>query len=154
MPRVRSALVLGLLLLAGCASPGPLQLDGVKPGERVRATPRTGSSDSVIDATLRRQVEGSLEITRAADPTIYRIPILDLERLEVVRGRSRPRGALTTASLTALGGLLAGMVCRSACAESRGRTWAPLTGFALGASVGAVTGAILAPARWVEVRIH
>jgi hypothetical protein len=159
MKRARRTIPLvatGLMLAAACATPGPVSLDELQPGQAVRTSRSTSAEGDVTVHQLVRQVGGSIEVRTAADSTPVRIHLVDLDRLQVVRGRSRPRGSMIGAFAGGLGGIVVGMACQARCTENEsGRRYiAPLAGFAIGAPVGALVGIVLAPLRWVDVRIR
>lgn len=170
MTRSRAGIALVAVVLAGCSTASPVTLADLRPGEAVRTVDRAGiaQSSGVGNAGLEgmaastrvyslvRQVNGSIEVTSADEPTPFRIHLVDLERLEVVRGRDTPRAAMVGAGAGILAGVVVGMICRSVCGDGseNGRYNAPLTGLAIGVPVGALIGALLAPGRWVEVRLR
>jgi hypothetical protein len=110
----------------------------------------------VLTLELVRQVNGSIEVHDASPAVPFRIHLAELEQLQVVRGRARPKGTAFGAIGGGLIGILGGMVCQAACAENaQGKRYeAPLAGFVIGAAAGAVVGAILAPPRWLNVRLR
>jgi hypothetical protein len=142
------------VLLTACVTPGPIGLDELRPGDVLRTTDVTegGSRDWI----LVRQISGSIEVSAISNQTPVRIEVVGLERLQALRGRARPQGALMGAFLGGLGGIIVGMACRAKCGEDAGdrRYFAPVVGFAVGAPLGAATGLLLAPVRWLSVRLR
>ena len=150
-----AAIVALSLSLSACASAQPPTLGDITPGTELRLTSRT-VADTVENVRLIRQVNGSIDVSTSTGSPPQRIPLADLERLEVVDGRSLYPATLVGASAGGLGGLIAGMICSSNCAHgsSGSRIYAPLVGIGIGSLIGAIIGAIRAPPRWVRVRIR
>ncbi len=154
---MRPIAVLCAVLLAGCRSVAPVSLGELRPGEPVRPMYRVPTQDSVRTPQLIRQVNGSIEVTTTAGLSPpFRIHLVDLEGLQVMRGRARPKGSFIGAAAGSFAGILIGMVCQARCPENdQGKRYlAPLVGFAIGVPVGAAVGTVLAPVRWVDVRLR
>jgi hypothetical protein len=130
-------------------------MDRLIPGARVRATYPT-ETGGVHAGSVVRQVNGSLEITADSSAPPRRIALAELERLDLSAGRRRGPAAVIGASVGILGGLLLGMACATACVEDgedKAR-FAPIAGAALGLSIGALTGIIIAPEHWIRVQFR
>jgi hypothetical protein len=143
----------GLVATAACATPGAVPLENMRPGETLRVT-YAPPTDDVVTYQLMRMIDGSLEVAAdtASDP--YRVRLIEVDRLHLLRGRATRRSATFGGSMGALGGIVAGMICFAACPETESgkRILAPAVGFAIGAPLGAAAGAMLAPPQWLEVR--
>jgi hypothetical protein len=152
---IRPILVAVPFLLHGCATTQPLTLGDVGPGTEVRVTSRT-VAEPIATVLLIRQVNGSIEVADEGGESPYRISLSQIESLEIAHGRAFYPATLVGASAGGLGGLVVGMVCSSNCPRTStgSRIFAPLVGIAVGSFVGAISGAIWAPPRWVRVRIR
>jgi hypothetical protein len=153
--RLACSAMLLAVIATGCSRTGPMTLGHLAPGAELRATYRP-PSDEVVLSRLLRQVNGSIEVATPSEAGPRRIPLVDLTHLETRQGRELSSSFLIGAGIGGLGGLVAGMACLAWCSESeRGRRiLAPVAGIAMGTSTGAVLGLVVAPHRWVEVRIR
>jgi hypothetical protein len=142
-----------LALLTACQLSGPIGIQDLRSGDSIRAVYRT--SDTASYGRLLRQVNGSIEVSKSNTTAPYRIEIVQLKNLQIARGRDWRNAFLTGGGVGGLLGVVAGMICAAKCSETEGgkRITAPITGFLVGVPLGMGLGIVVAPARWVEVRL-
>jgi len=146
----RAAFILLLLLPPVVAAQQPTAgtvAAGVVPGQRMRITSRVPMGDVIVPERDRQldgllvDIDSSSVTVRLADGSTRRILRIDVETLQVYRGRSRWRGLLA-------GWVVALPVAAVACRDAKYECSA---GSAIGL-VGGLTGLIVGWPDWEEVR--
>lgn len=153
----RTCAVIALTLSASVAAQA--QLAELQPGVRFRFR-ASGVLAGRVTATVIERSADSLSFAGAAGG-LTRIALSSLESAEVSRGRSRARGAIRGV-LWGLGfGALSGLIADSnpgqcgyqATCESTSRGEAVAVSGVGGATLGAISGAIIGSERWVRLSL-